>query len=235
MTAVAWPDHLLSSATIASWDSHGYPGRLIVVEGVDGSGRGTQLDLLEFWLKVQGYAVVRSDWNSSRIASKTIRDARKLQSLTPLTYSVLHATDVAARQESDVVPALKAGFIVLADRYIFTAFARDIARGVDPDWLYNLYSFALRPDLVLMLQVTTDLSLERISDMVGEISFEEADESASVRGALQSFREFQDRVIDEYARLQVEFGLTAVDASRPLRDVQVEIRNHVASMLGVEP
>lgn len=235
MSATAWPNHLLSPATIPTWEAHGHPGRLIVVEGVDGSGRGTQLDLLEFWLKVQGYPVVRSDWNSSRIAAKTIRDARKLQSLTPLTYSVLHATDVAARQESDVAPALKAGFIVLADRYIFTAFARDIARGVDPDWIYNLYSFALKPDLVISLQVSTDLSLDRIRDMVGEVSFEEADESASVRGALQSFREFQDQVIAEYSRLQQEFGLVAVDASRPLRDVQLEIREHVEAMLGEMP
>lgn len=231
MSAAVWPSHLLAPDTVADWSPHEYPGRLIVVEGVDGSGRSTQLDLLEFWLKVQGYPVVRSAWNSSRIAAKTIRDARKLQSLTPLTYSVLHATDVAARHESDVVPALKAGFIVLADRYIFTAFARDIARGVDPDWLYNLYSFALKPDLTITLQVSTDLSLERIRNMVGEVSFEEAEESASVRGALRSFREFQDQVVAEYARLQQEFGLVAVDASQPLRTVQLEIRQHVAAVL----
>lgn len=231
MTIASWPEHRLSIDSLDGWKRHSYPGRLVVVEGVDGSGRATQLDLLELWLKVQGYAVLRSDWNSSKLASRTIRDARRQQSLTPLTYSVLHATDVAARQESEIIPALKAGFIVLADRYIFTAFARDTVRGVDRDWIYNLYSFAIRPDMALYLRIPTDLSLERIRSMAGEVSFEEADESASVRGALRSFRDFQDCVIDEYDRLSGAFNLVPVNASRPLRTVQLELRGHVQRLL----
>lgn len=229
--SVTWPDHLLSVDRLEDWQPHSYPGKLVVVEGVDGSGRATQLDLLEHWLKVQGHAILRSNWNSSRIASRTIRDARKVRSLTPLTYSVLHATDVAARQESEVIPALRAGFVVLADRYIFTAFARDTARGVDRDWIHNLYSFAVKPDLAIYLQITTDLSLERIRGTAGEVTLEEADESASVRGALQSFREFQDQVISEYDQLERDFGMVGVDAERPLRHVQLEIRRHVAQVV----
>jgi dTMP kinase len=231
MIVSTWPEQRLSLENRDSWQRHHYPGRLVVVEGVDGAGRSTQLDLLELWLKVQGYAVLRSDWNSSKLVARTIRDARRQQSLTPLTYSVLHATDVAARQEGEIIPALKAGFVVLADRYVFTAFARDTARGVDPDWIYNLYSFAIRPDIALYLRIPTDVSLERIRSMAGEVSFEEADESASVRGALKSFREFQERVIAEYDRLVEPFHLRTVDASRPLRDVQQEVRTEVLSAL----
>lgn len=232
MTVPTWPAQLLSRETPQVWRGHSYPGYLIVIEGVDGSGRATQLDLLEFWLKVQGYPVVRSDWNSSKLVARTIRDARKQQSLTPLTYSVLHATDVAARQESEIIPALRAGFVVLADRYVFTAFARDTARGVDADWIYNLYSFALRPDLAVYLRVPADLSIERIRSMAGEVSFEEASESASVQGAMRSFQEFQGRVVDEYDRLAEPFDLVSLDASRPLRDVQIDVRSVVQSLLG---
>lgn len=226
-----WPEHLLTIDGLQAWTPHPYPGCLIVVEGVDGAGRSVQLDLLEVWLKVQGYGVLRSHWNSSKLVARTIRDARRQQSLTPLTYSVLHATDVAARQESEVIPALKAGFIVLADRYVFTAFARDTARGVDRDWIYNLYSFAIRPDLAIYLRVPTDLSLERIREMASEVTLEEADESASVRGALHSFREFQERVISEYDDLVEPFHLLAIDSSQPVRDVQLEMRAAVAARL----
>lgn len=231
MTVRAWPEHRLTIEEIDGWRRHGYPGRLVVIEGVDGAGRSTQIDLLQLWLKVQGYGVLTSDWNSSKLVARTIRDARQQQSLTPLTYSVLHATDVAARQESEIIPALKAGFVVLADRYIFTAFARDTARGVDRDWIYNLYSFAIRPDLAMYLRVPTDLSLERIRGMAGEVSLEEADESASVRGALQSFREFQERVIGEYDRLVDPFRLITIDAALPLRDVQLRVREEVSRVL----
>jgi dTMP kinase len=231
MSIARWPEHSLSIDSLHGWRHHSYPGWLVVIEGVDGSGRSTQLDLLELWLKIQGYAVLRSDWNSSKLVARTIRDARRQQSLTPLTYSVLHATDVAARQESEIIPALKAGFVVLADRYIFTAFARDTVRGVDRDWIYNLYSFAVRPDMALYLRIPTEMSLERIRGTAGEISLEEADESASVRGALSSFRDFHEQVIDEYDRLTEPFHLVPVDASRPLRDIQLEIRTHVLSLL----
>lgn len=233
MSVAAWPEQRLSMEDPAGWKRHDYPGCLIVVEGVDGAGRSTQIDLLEFWLKVQGFGVVRSVWNSSRLVAKTIRDARRQQSLTPLTYSVLHATDVAARQESEIIPALKAGFVVLADRYVFTAFARDTARGVDREWIYNLYSFALRPDLAIYLRVSTELSLERIRGMAGEVSLEEADESASVRGALRSFQEFQDRVIGEYDALIDPFRLVPIDSSQHLRSVQLRVRQEVGALLEV--
>ena len=125
---------------------HDFPGKLIVVEGVDGSGKSTQLDLLRNWLISRGQSVIFTEWNSSRLISKTIKQAKRSNSLIPNTFSLLHATDFADRLENIIIPALKAGLVVLADRYCFTAFARDVARGVDREWVRNLYGFSVRPD-----------------------------------------------------------------------------------------
>lgn len=227
----AWPTFQLQPAGGAEWPNHELPGSLVVVEGVDGSGRGTQLDLLTAWLQAEGYGVVRTAWNSSKLVSKTIADARKQQTLTPLTYSILHATDVAERQQAEIIPALEAGYVVLADRYVFTALARDIARGVTRDWMYNLYSFALRPDLAIYLRVDAETSMRRTMGIAGEASAEEALESASVRGTVASFRVFQQRVIEEYDRLIAPFGLLPMDAALPIRTQQLLLRRKVADML----
>lgn len=215
---------------MGGWEPHPYPGKLIVVDGVDGSGRATQLDLLALWLQVQGHGVIQTAWNSSKLVARTIREARRLNTLTPLTYSILHATDVAARQEAEIIPALKAGFLVLADRYVFTAFARDMARGVSRDWLYNLYAFSVRPDLAIYLRIDVERSLERIMGIGGEASAAEAVESAAVRGALQSFRQFQEQVISEYERLALAFGVLTIDASRPIKQQQDQLRAAVAAL-----
>src|SRR5258705_881223 len=119
-----------------------YPGRLFIVEGIDGSGKSTQLTLLAEWLRSEGYAVVFSEWNSSPIVRATTARGKRRQLLRPLTFSLIHATDFSDRVERDIVPSLKAGAIVLADRYVYTAFARDVARGVDPQWVSSLYRFA---------------------------------------------------------------------------------------------
>lgn len=189
------------------------------------------MDLLQIWLQGLGFGVVRTTWNSSKLVSRTIREARRQNTLTPLTYSILHATDVAERQESEVLPALRAGYIVLADRYVFTAFSRDIARGVDRDWIYNLYGFATRPDMAIYLRIDPDQSLQRVMGIAGEATAEEADESAAVRGAIQSFRQFQERVVDEYEQLVRPFSLTPVDATLPIRTQQLRIRSLTESIL----
>jgi dTMP kinase len=204
---------------------------LIAVDGVDGAGRATQLDLLEAWLHVEGYGVVRSTWNSSKLVARTISEARRQKTLTPQTYSILHATDVAERQESEIIPALRAGYVVLADRYVFTAFARDIARGVDRDWIYNLYGFAVRPDLAIYLRIDADVSMQRVMGIGGELTPEEADEQASIRGAIASFRQFQERVVREYEDLVVPFGLLPVDATRAIREQQLYLRGCVRELL----
>ena len=231
MSNATWPLSRLDPYDLSSWPRNAFPGKLVVLDGVDGSGRATQLELLMVWLQVQGYGVVRTTWNSSKLVSKTITEARRQNTLTPLTYSILHATDVADRQDVEILPALRAGYVVLADRYVYTAFARDIARGVDRDWIYNLYGFAIRPDLAIYLRIDADLSMGRVMGIAGEASVAEADERASVRGTIGSFRQFQERVIDEYERLVQPFELLPVDATRPIREQQLELRRLVGALL----
>src|SRR3954467_10329174 len=131
----------------------GRNGKLIVIEGTDGSGRSTQATMLKQWLEVQGYAVIDTGWTRSKLVGQAITDAKQGHSLHRLTYCLMYATDLADRLEYQIIPALKSGFVVLADRYIYTALARGITRGADRDWLRNLFGFALAPDLVLYLQL----------------------------------------------------------------------------------
>ena len=130
---------------------HEYPGKLFVVEGIDGSGKTTQLALLAKWLSADGHRVFVTEWNSSALVKAATKTGKKKNSLTPMTFSLLHATDFADRLLYNIIPPLKAGMIVLADRYAYTAFARDAARGVDRRWVRELYSFAVRPDLARLL------------------------------------------------------------------------------------
>src|SRR5512133_3228165 len=130
---------------------HQYPGRLVVVEGIDGSGKTTQLGLLAKWLASKGQRVFVTEWNSSPLVKAATKAGKKKNLLTPMTFSLLHATDFADRLLYKVIPPLKAGMIVLADRYAYTAFARYVARGVDRQWVRDLYGFAVKPALALYL------------------------------------------------------------------------------------
>ena len=127
---------------------HNLKGALICTEGIDGSGKSTQIDLLYDWLKSKNADVILTRWNSSDLIANTTRKAKKKNLLSPRTFSLLHAVDFADRLEKVIIPAMKAGFIVLADRYVYTAFARDVARNVDSKWVRNMYSFAIKPDLM---------------------------------------------------------------------------------------
>src|SRR2546425_1249139 len=144
------------------YDDHQFPGKLFIVEGIGGSGKSTQLSLLQQWLKREGYMVVFSEWNSSPLVKETTRRGKKKQMLTPTTFSLLHTTDLADRIERHIIPPLKAGAIVLADRYIYTAFARDTARGVSPHWVRDLYRFAVKPTIAFYFRVPLAVSLKRI-------------------------------------------------------------------------
>jgi len=139
-----------------------FPGKLIIVEGIDGSGKSTQLSLLSQWLRSRGFGVVFSEWNSSPLVRNTTKRGKKKNMFTPTTFSLTHATDFADRTERYILPPLRAGSIVCADRYAFTAFARDVARGVSPRWVRNLYRFAVRPDIAFYFRVPLDVALGRI-------------------------------------------------------------------------
>lgn len=211
---------------------HQYPGKLFVVEGIDGSGKTTQLALLAKWLTAAGQRVFVTEWNSSALVKAATKAGKKKNALTPMTFSLLHATDFADRLLYHIVPPLKAGMIVLADRYAYTAFARDVARGVDRRWVRELYSFAVRPDLALYFKVPIDVSLDRLLARRVKLKFYEAgmDMNLSTNVA-ESFRLFQGTVLQEYDRIVEEFDLTVIDAAASITEQQRVVRRVVAPVL----
>ena len=141
-----------------------YAGKLIVVEGIDGSGKSTQLHLLDKWLRSLGLNVFFTEWNSSDVVKEITSKGKKKALLTPTTFSLLHATDFADRYERNIAPLLEAGYFVLADRYVYTAFARDVVRGCDPGWVRKVYSFAAVPDIAFYFRLPPDVAMDRIQE-----------------------------------------------------------------------
>jgi dTMP kinase len=211
---------------------HRIPGRLFVVEGIDGSGKSTQLQLLHQWLKAEGYGVVFSEWNSSPVVKDTTKRGKKKQLLTPATFSLIHATDFADRMERNIIPLLKAGAVVLCDRYIYTAFARDVSRGMDPAWIRELYAFAVKPTVAFYYRVPLETAMKRISDARAGFKFYEAGMDLGLSSDPdESFRMFQGRILDEYEKMVPEFGLTVIDATLPIEVQQQQMRQLVLSKL----
>jgi dTMP kinase len=209
-----------------------YKGKLIVVEGIDGSGKSTQIDLLYKWLQAKGKAAFFTEWNSSSMVKSTTKIGKKQKVFTPTTFSLLQATDYADRWENFMRPILKAGGIVLADRYAFTAFARDVARGVDPDWVRNLYSFSIQPDIVFYFRVPLEIAVQRITASRSKLKYYEAgmDLGLSVN-KVTSFRLFQQRIMDEYEKMIDEFQMTVIDGTLPVEVQQQQVRNIVSAKI----
>jgi len=209
------------------------PGKLIVVEGIDGSGKSTQLSLLSQWLRSQGVAVAFSEWNSSPLVRDTTRRGKKKQLFTPTTFSLIHATDFADRTERYILPMLKAGAVVCADRYAFTAFARDVSRGVSRKWVRNLYRFAIRPNLAFYFRVPLEVALGRILGGRTAIKYYEAGMDLGLsRHIEESFRIFQGRILEEYEAMAEEMGFFIIDATRSIEEQQKEMRAIVEAQLG---
>jgi dTMP kinase len=205
-----------------------FPGRLIIVEGIDGSGKSTQLDLLRKWLINQGYLVIFSEWNSSPIVKGTTRRGKRLELLSPMSFSLIHAADFASRIYSQIVPALQAGAIVLADRYVYTAYARDAVRGVNRAWLRRLYSFAVTPTLAFYFDVSLEEAMRRIAVGRPELKYYEAGMDLGLSpDPYESFRLFQGLIRGEYERLVSEFGLVRMDAIESLVRQQQRMREVV--------
>ena len=173
-----------------------------------------------------------TDWNSSALVKAASRAGKKKNALTPTTFSLLHATDFADRLLYKIIPPLKAGMVVLADRYAYTAFARDAARGVDATWVRQLYGFAVRPDLTLYFRVPIDVSLDRLLARRVKLKFYEAgmDMGWSTHPA-ESFRIFQSKVLEEYDRIVEEYGLHVVDARGSITEQQRFVRQIVLPYL----
>ncbi|HYN25536.1 MAG TPA: hypothetical protein VES69_10890 [Pyrinomonadaceae bacterium] len=211
---------------------HRFPGKLFVVEGTDGSGKSTQLMLLYQWLKADGYPVFFSEWNSSPLVKDTTKRAKKRHLFTPATFSLLHATDFADRTERDIIPPLKAGAIVLADRYIYTAFARDVARGCDPAWVRDVYKFAVKPTIAFFFRAPLDIAIDRIVSGRPQLKYYEAGlDMGWSENPEESFTLFQGKILGEYDRMVSEFGLTLIDATRSIEQQQREVRQLIKSHL----
>jgi len=208
-----------------------YPGKIIAIEGTDGVGRSTQIGLLREWLEVQGYGVAETGWTRSALMQPTIDLAKASNTLNKLTFVLLYATDFADRLEKEIIPALKAGFVVLADRYIFTALARAGVRGVDRAWLRSLYGFAVAPQLVFYLKIDVDSLIQRVLAAGGMEYWESGMDLKVGDDIYDSFRAYQGKLLREYNSLADEFAFRVVDARRPIATIQEELRRQVGEFL----
>ena len=221
------------------WYGHGLPylklgplpGHLIVIEGTDGVGRSTQIELLRSWLEVEGYAVSNTGWARSPLLSETINEAMAGHELNVLTFSLLYAADFADRLEHQIIPALRAGFVVIADRYMYTVFARNTVMGADPAWTRQVFGVAFVPDLVLYLDVDVEHLVPRVLAGKGMDYWESGMHLALGSDIFDSFERYQRRLLDEYDRLADEFGFLRVDARRGIDDIQGDLRTHIAEYL----
>jgi dTMP kinase len=215
-----------------SFSKLGFSGRLIAVEGLDGSGKSTQVYLLKRWLELQGLKVFFSEWNSSALVRNATSKGKKQELLTPTTFSLIHATDFADRYERQLVPLLRAGYIVLCDRYIFTAFARDTVRGCPAEWVREIYSFAAHPDITFFFQADLEVSLNRILVGRPELKHFEAGMDLNLsNNPEESFRIFQGRILDQYLAMSSEFKFHIMDANQPIEAQQSVVREIVAAQI----
>lgn len=208
------------------------PGKLIVVEGIDGSGKSTQLLLLEKWLRYNEFEVFRTEWNSSDMVRSITSKGKKKERLTPTTFSLLHATDFADRFERHILPLLRAGYFVLADRYVYTAYARDVTRGCDPLWVRKVYDFAITPDIAFYFRVPLDTAMDRILSGRPKLKYYEAGADLHLSKDLyESFRIFQSRIIGQYEKMRKREDFVVMDATLPIHEQQMLMRSRVRKLL----
>ncbi len=209
-----------------------FPGRLIAVEGLDGSGKSTQIYLLKRWLELQGLKVFFTEWNSSTIVKAATSKGKKRELLTPTTFCLIHATDFADRYERQLLPLLRAGYLVLCDRYIFTAFARDTVRGCPPEWVRGLYGFAAQPDLTFFFKARLEVSLQRILDGRPQLKYFEAGMDMHLSGdPYESFRLFQGRILEQYLAMSTEYKFLVMDGNQTVEAQQSVVRQLVAGKI----
>ena len=216
----------------SSSPSHGFPGRLLVFEGLDGSGKSTQAALLGKWLSSRGYRVFFTEWNSSELVANVIRRGKKKGLLTPTTFSLLHATDFADRFDRQILPPLRAGYLVVCDRYAYTAFVRDAARGCDPNWVRTIYSFAPRPDRAYHFRVPVSVTLKRKLASRLKINYYEAGMDLGLSDEVnESYMKFQSRLKREYDRIAQTDNFTIIDSTRAVESIQADLRANLQPLL----
>jgi len=209
----------------------GCTGKLIVIEGTDGAGRSTQAAMLKEWLEVQGYAVIDTGWTRSKLVGQAITAAKQGHSLHRLTYCLMYAVDLADRMEYQIIPALRSGFIVLADRYIYTLLARGVARDADKQWLRDLFSFAVQPDLVFYLRLDVKDLVPRVLE-AGKMNYWESGLDMNYGDDLfDSFIAYQTELIEQFNMLAEECGFHTLDARQDPRTIQRQLRRAVTEYL----
>jgi dTMP kinase len=215
-----------------AWAPKEISGKLIAVEGLDGSGKSTQIYLVKRWLEMQDMKVFFTEWNSSDLVKKVTKRGKKEQLLTPTTFSLIHCTDFVDRYERQISPLLRAGFIVLADRYMYTALARDVVRGCSHSWVRNLYSFAAEPDITFFFKVPLKTALERILSGRPQLKYFEAGMDLGLSNdPYESFRLFQQRIHQQYEKMEDVYNFHVVDATRTVEEQQQEVREIIQSRL----
>ena len=206
-------------------------GSLIVIEGTDHVGRSTQIEQLKPWLEVEGYGVVSTRWTRSALLYETISEAKAGNRLNATTFALLYAADFADRLENEIIPALQAGLVVLADRYMYNAFARNKLMGADPTWSRSLFGFALVPDLVLYLKVDLASLVPRALEGKGMDYWESGMHLAYGADLFESFCNYQRRLIREFNALAKEFSFTTIDARKSREVIQKQLREHIGGFL----
>ena len=212
--------------------NHGYDGLLIVIEGTDGSGKSTQVNMLSKYIKNQCFGCTVSQWKTSRLISGVINEAKERNMLNTTTFSLLYAADYTDRLENEIIPALKAGFVVLMDRYIYTAYVRDSVRGHDINWVKDLYSFAPNPDLVFYLNVPPDELIKRLIAKNGVLDYFESGRDIGLSTDIyNSFEIYQKRCLDEYKKLGKEYGFIELDGTKPQEVIHQTIIKKVQELI----
>ncbi|OGI01373.1 MAG: dTMP kinase [Candidatus Melainabacteria bacterium GWF2_37_15] len=209
----------------------GYPGLLISIEGTDGAGRTTQIERLRSWLAIEGYGVVISEWKTSSLIANAIDLAKERNLLHAYTFSLLYASDFADRLEHVILPALKAGLIVLTDRYTYTAYARDVVRGVSPEWIRRLYDFAPEPDLVFYLNMPVEILLKRIIASSGLDYYESGRDIGLSTDFYESFKIYQRKIISEYSKMEKEYNFETIDGTLSIEAVQTKMRKAIKEFM----
>jgi dTMP kinase len=209
-----------------------YRGKLIVVEGIDGSGKSTQVHLLDKWLRSLGLKVFFTEWNSSDVVKEITSKGKRKALLTPTTFSLLHATDFADRYERNISPLLEAGYFVLADRYIYTAFARDVVRGCNSAWVRKVYSFAATPDIVFYFQVPPEVAMDRILEGRPKLKYYEAGMDLNLSNdEYDSYRIFQGRIVEQYESMITKDKFAVIDGTLDIEEQQELMRRQVMTVL----
>lgn len=207
------------------------PGRLIALEGTDGVGRSTQMQLLKEWIEEEGFGVIDTGLARSKLTQPGIDKAKAGNTLSPLTMSLFYATDFADRLENQIIPALKAGFYLLSDRYFYSIIARNAVRAQDPVWLRKVYGFALKPDMVFYLKADVSTLVAHVVGRGGFDYWESGMDMGFADNLYDSFCTYQTRLIEQFDQMSEEFGFTTIDATRSVQEVFEDIKEHIRALI----